>query len=70
MTSRVGTVEVDVQATDDVMPGVVSLPHGYGHGRDGARLGVADQVVGASINDLTDPDGSTCRATPRCPAYR
>ncbi len=56
VTSRVGTVEVDVQATDDVMPGVVSLPHGYGHGRAGVRLGVADQVAGVSINDLTDPE--------------
>ncbi|WP_183095159.1 molybdopterin-dependent oxidoreductase [Nocardioides stalactiti] len=56
VTSRVGTVKVDVLATDDVMPGVVSLPHGYGHGRDGVRLGVADQVPGVSINDLTDPE--------------
>lgn len=56
VTSRVGSVDVDVQATDEMMPGVVSLPHGYGHQRDGVRLGVADQVVGASINDLTDPD--------------
>jgi anaerobic selenocysteine-containing dehydrogenase len=56
VTSRVGTVDVAVQATDDMMPGVVSLPHGYGHGRTGARLGVADEVVGPSINDLTDAD--------------
>ena len=34
VTSRVGTVEVEVAATDDLMPGVVSLPHGYGHARD------------------------------------
>ena len=56
VTSRVGSVKVDVQATDEVMPGVVSLPHGYGHQLPGVRLGVADQVAGASINDLTDPD--------------
>jgi anaerobic selenocysteine-containing dehydrogenase len=54
--SRVGEVAVEVRATDDVMPGVVSLPHGYGHGRDGARLGVAAGVPGVSINDLTDPE--------------
>ena len=29
------SVEVEVAATDDLMPGVVSLPHGYGHARDG-----------------------------------
>lgn len=54
--SRVGEVKVEVAATEDVMPGVVSLPHGYGHGRTGARLGVAAGVVGVSINDLTDPE--------------
>ncbi|MDZ5620756.1 molybdopterin-dependent oxidoreductase [Nocardioides sp. HM23] len=56
VTSRVGSVKVDVQATADVMRGVVSLPHGYGHQRTGVRLGVADKVAGASINDLTDPE--------------
>jgi anaerobic selenocysteine-containing dehydrogenase len=54
--SRVGSVVVEVRATDDMMPGVVSLPHGYGHQRDGVRLGVAASVTGVSINDLTDPD--------------
>ncbi|GAA3665332.1 molybdopterin oxidoreductase family protein [Nocardioides ginsengisoli] len=54
--SRVGEVAVEVSATDDMMRGVVSLPHGYGHGRDGARLGVAAGVPGVSINDLTDPE--------------
>ena len=56
VTSRVGSVKVDVQATEEMMPGVVSLPHGYGHQRTGVRLGVADQVAGISINDLTDPE--------------
>ncbi|HWJ08151.1 MAG TPA: molybdopterin-dependent oxidoreductase [Nocardioides sp.] len=56
VTSRVGKVEVEVRATEDVMPGVVSLPHGYGHQRAGVRLGVATGVAGVSINDLTDPD--------------
>jgi len=54
--SRVGSVEVDVQATEDVMPGVVSLPHGYGHQVSGTRLGRATAVPGVSINDLTDPE--------------
>ena len=56
VSSRVGKVEVDVLATDDVMPGVVSLPHGYGHGVAGTRLSVASGVPGVSINDLTDPE--------------
>lgn len=56
VASRVGKVVVEVKATEDVMPGVVSLPHGYGHQRDGVRLSVATGVAGVSINDLTDPD--------------
>lgn len=54
--SRVGSVRVEVQATDDMMPGVVSLPHGYGHQRDGVLLERASEVAGPSINDLTDPE--------------
>jgi anaerobic selenocysteine-containing dehydrogenase len=56
VTSRVGTVEVEVLATDDVMRGVVSLPHGYGHRREGVRLTQAVDLPGVSINDLTDPE--------------
>ncbi len=52
--SRVGSVEVPVDVTGDVMPGVVSLPHGWGHVRDGAALSVAAAHAGASLNDLTD----------------
>lgn len=52
--SRVGQVEVPVAVSDEVMPGVVSLPHGWGHHRPGARLRVAEQQPGVSLNDLTD----------------
>ncbi len=55
VTSRVGSVEVEATGIDDMMPGVVSLPHGYGHQVEGTRLGHATQVAGVSINDLTDP---------------
>jgi anaerobic selenocysteine-containing dehydrogenase len=55
VTSRVGSVEAEVQASEDVMRGVVSLPHGYGHGREGVLLAHATQVPGPSVNDLTDP---------------
>ena len=37
-----------------MMPGVVSLPHGYGHGRQGGRMNIADQHAGVSCNDVTD----------------
>jgi len=52
--SRVGEVQVPLQVTDAVMPGVVSLPHGFGHAVSGVQLRVASQHPGASINDLTD----------------
>jgi anaerobic selenocysteine-containing dehydrogenase len=56
VSSRVGSVTVEVAAVEDMMPGVVSLPHGYGHQVAGTRLGQASRVVGVSINDLTDPE--------------
>ena len=52
--SRVGSVEVPLAISDEMMQGVVSLPHGWGHNRAGSRLNVAGSVPGASINDLTD----------------
>ena len=54
VSSRVGSVEVPVEVTDEVMPGVVSLPHGWGHGDTDAQLAVARKAGGVSINDLTD----------------
>lgn len=54
VSSRAGTVQVPVEVTDEVMPGVVSLPHGWGHDRDGARLAVAREHAGVNSNHLTD----------------
>jgi len=56
VVSRVGKVEVEVAASDDMMPGVVSLPHGYGHAQPGVRMARAEAMPGVSINDLTDPE--------------
>ena len=52
--SRVGMVELPVEITPNLMPGVASMPHGYGHARPGTRLEVAQAHAGVSINDLTD----------------
>lgn len=52
--SRVGEIELPADVTPDIMPGVVCMPHGYGHNRPGTRLDVAQQHAGASVNDLTD----------------
>ena len=54
VSSRVGVIEVPVEVSDEMMPGVVSLPHGFGHSRPGTGMAVAKAHAGASINDLTD----------------
>lgn len=54
VTGRVGRVEVPVEVTDAVRPGVVSLPHGWGHDLDGVRLTVAGEHAGTNSNLLTD----------------
>ncbi|MDJ0392967.1 molybdopterin-dependent oxidoreductase [Rhodococcus sp. G-MC3] len=55
VTSAAGSVRIEVQATDRMMPGVVSMPHGFGHQRPGVELSGARAVVGPSANDVTDP---------------
>ena len=52
--SRVGEVVTQVLASDEVMRGVVSLPHGWGHKRAGVSMGIASEQEGVSCNDLTD----------------
>lgn len=54
VSSRVGVIEVQVLASLDMMPGVVSLPHGWGHTRPGVQMDIASQQPGESANDLTD----------------
>jgi anaerobic selenocysteine-containing dehydrogenase len=54
ITSRVGEVEAPVEVTDEVMAGVVSLPHGWGHSTPGARMQVAERYAGVNTNILTD----------------
>jgi anaerobic selenocysteine-containing dehydrogenase len=53
-SSRVGAVEVQVQVSDEVMPGVVSIPHGWGHDLDGVRMAVASAHAGVNSNTLAD----------------
>lgn len=54
--SRTGAVTAPVEVTDTIMPGVVSLPHGWGHDADGARLSVAVEHAGVNSNVLADTD--------------
>ena len=53
--SRAGALEVPVEVSDEVMPGVVSLPHGFGHAEPEVQLGVAAaRQPGVNANVLTD----------------
>jgi anaerobic selenocysteine-containing dehydrogenase len=54
ITSRQGTIEVPVEMTDGIMPGVVSVPHGWGHDDPESRLRVAAAHPGANSNLLAD----------------
>jgi len=55
ISSRVGKLQVAVKASDEMMPGVVSLPHGWGHNsRQGVEMGIANEQQGVNCNDLTD----------------
>lgn len=54
--TRTGRQVVVVEVSDQMMAGVVSLPHGFGHNRKGSRMAVAAARPGVSINDLSDEE--------------
>ena len=54
VTSRSGSVDIAVEPSDEMMRGVVSIPHGWGHHRPGTRMQIAAAHAGVSANDLTD----------------
>ena len=54
VTSKVGSIVLPAVVVDSIMPGVVSIPHGFGHHRAGVKLVFDERTVGVSANDLTD----------------
>jgi anaerobic selenocysteine-containing dehydrogenase len=54
VTSNTGSIDIVVEVTDAVMPGVISIPHGWGHDEPGAQLSVAAEHAGANSNVLAD----------------
>ncbi|MGB3468720.1 MAG: molybdopterin-dependent oxidoreductase [Cyclobacteriaceae bacterium] len=52
--SAAGEINIETEITDDLMPGVVSIPHGFGHHKKGIKLAVASKYAGVSLNDITD----------------
>src|SRR4051794_27700314 len=55
VTSAIGSIEVPLEVTDELRPGVISIPHGFGHHRAGVGWTHAASKAGASVNDITDP---------------
>ncbi len=53
VTSGIGIIYLPLQISEEIMPGVVSIPHGWGHHE--IPLTIASEHPGVSINDLTDP---------------
>ena len=56
VASRAGSVTIPVEVTETIRPGVVSIPHGWGHDRPGVRLGVAERHAGVNSNVLAEDD--------------
>jgi anaerobic selenocysteine-containing dehydrogenase len=56
VTSKAGNLTAPVEITEDILPGVVSLPHGWGHGLSGTQSDVANTHAGVNSNILTDED--------------
>ena len=54
VTSRVGKVTLEAEITEKIMPGVISIPHGFGHNKKGIKLDIAEQHAGVNTNILTD----------------
>lgn len=54
LSSAVGSIDLPVSLTPRIMPGVVSVPHGWGHHRPGVKLGLASKSPGESLNDIVD----------------
>lgn len=54
VSSAAGSLEAPVETTEDIMPGVISIPHGWGHGAEGVRMGVASAHAGVNSNVLAD----------------
>ncbi len=63
--SNTGQVEIKTEVNDEVMPGTICIPHGWGHTYAGTQLGLAQEYPGVNVNILTDDqlvDGMTGNA--------
>lgn len=54
VSSSGGTIKIPIEITSEIKQGVLSIPHGWGHHREGTKIRVAENHAGVSLNDLTD----------------
>ena len=54
VSSRVGSIKIEVEFSEDMMEDIVSIPHGFGHTKDGTKISWAQKKAGVSVNDITD----------------
>ncbi|KZY30868.1 hypothetical protein A3730_19910 [Alcanivorax sp. HI0044] len=52
ISGSAGSITLPASISDDIMPGVISVPHGWGHDRDGVQLEIARSTQGCSVNDV------------------
>jgi predicted molibdopterin-dependent oxidoreductase YjgC len=55
VTSRIGSIVVTLEVSDDIRPGTIAIPHGWGHREPGVGWQVAASLPGANVNLLHDP---------------
>jgi anaerobic selenocysteine-containing dehydrogenase len=56
LSGDAGSIRIIVRKSDEMMRGVVCMPHGYGHDRPDAELATASSAPGASLNDVIAHD--------------
>ncbi len=54
VTSRVGSIEVPLEVSEEIRPGVVSVPHGWGHDRPDTGWSTAKKHPGVNVNVIVD----------------
>jgi len=54
ISANARSIDAQVEISDEMMPGVVSLPHGWGHDLTGVQMHIAAQRPGANLNVLFD----------------
>jgi anaerobic selenocysteine-containing dehydrogenase len=56
VATSIGSIEIELETTLEMMPGVVSIPHGWGHDLPGVKLSLAKTRPGVNVNLITNDD--------------